>query len=136
MSVEQMLTGPGPGSGPAPGKWTVVKAKTEGVSKGFQMKDAAGVRFAIKFDPAPFPELATSADVVVSKLYWSAGYNVPDNSIAYFSREDLEIGKEATYSFAGQKIPITSVLIDSLLREVPKQAVGRFRVVSSRFLTG
>ncbi len=136
VSIEDLLTGPGPGTGPAPGRWTVVKAKTAGVSKGFQMKDAAGDRFAIKFDPRPFPELGTSADAVVSKLYWAAGYNVPDNSIAYFRREDLDIAKDATHTIAGQKIPINPEFIDSLLRDVPRQADGRYRVVASRFLKG
>ncbi len=136
VGIKDMLTGPGPGSGPSPGRWTVVKSKTGGVSKGFQIKDSAGDRFAIKFDPMPFPELATSADVVVSKLYWAAGYNVPDNTIAYFRREDLDIGKDANYDYAGQKVPITPGFIDSLLSEVPRQADGRYRVVASRFLKG
>lgn len=136
MSTEDLLTGPGPGTGPAPGKWTVTKSKTGGVSKGFQMKDAKGDRFAIKFDPEDFPELSSSADVVVSKIYWAAGYNVPDNSIAYFRREDLEIGKDATHTLAGKKVPITQEFIDSLLRDVPGQADGRYRVVASRFLKG
>jgi hypothetical protein len=136
VSIEELRAGPGPGTGPAPGRWSVVKAKTAGVSKGFQMKDSQGVRFAIKFDPTPFPELATSADVVVSKLYWAAGYNVPDNSIAYFRREDLDIAKDATYTLAGKKVPITSGFIDSLLLGVPRQADGRYRVVASRFLKG
>lgn len=136
VSVADMMSGPGPGTGPAPGKWTVVKSKTGGVSKGFQMKDSKGTRFAIKFDPIRYPELATSADVVVSKLYWAAGYNVPDNSIATFRREDLEIGKGATYDLMGQKVPITEGFLDSLLRDSPRQPDGSYRVVASRFLKG
>ncbi len=136
VTVHDMLTGAGPGTGPAPGKWSVVRAKTEGVSKGFQIKDANGVRFAIKFDPPASPELTTSADVVVSKLYWAAGYNVPDNTIARFRRDDLVVGAGATYDIAGKKYPITKAFLDDLLRDVPVAADSAYRVVASRFLKG
>ena len=136
VSVQDMTGGPGPGTGPAPGHWTVTSAKSEGVSKGFTVKDAAGDRFAIKFDTPGCSELATSADVVVSKLLWGAGYNVPDNSIAFFRREDLAIGPDATHTVGGNKVPITPAFIDELLRGVPRQPDGTYRVVASRFLKG
>ena len=136
LSVEDMLAGPGPGRGPAPGPWTVVGAKSAGVSKGFMAKDTAGVLFAIKFDVAECPELATSADVVASKLYWAAGYNVPDNAIAFFRRGDLEIAPDATHKVGGKKVPITPAFIDELLRDVPRQPDGTYRVVASRYLKG
>lgn len=136
VSVEEMLRGPGPGTGPAPGPWTVVRAKTEGVSRGFQIKDAEGRRFAIKFDPLRYPELATSADVVCARLYWAAGFNVPDNSIATFRREDLAIEKDASYELAGRRYPITAAYLDDLLKDVPALPDGRYRVVASRYLEG
>jgi hypothetical protein len=136
VSVEDMLAGAGSGTGPAPGPWTVVAAKAEGVSKGFTVKDSAGVRFAIKFDATNWSELATGADVVASKLYWAAGYNVPDNTIVFFRRQDLEIASDATHKFGGKKLPITPAFIDELLRDVPRQPDGSYRVVASRFLAG
>jgi hypothetical protein len=137
VSVEQMLRGPGPGSGPARGKWTVTRAKTQGVSPGFRIKDVEGVGFAIKFDPMAFPELTTGADVVTSKLYWAAGYNVPDNSIVYFRRDDLEIDPSATHTDpAGRKRPITGKFLDELLSKVPREPDGRYRAVASRFIKG
>jgi hypothetical protein len=36
VTVEQMLKGPGPGTGPAPGRWTVSHGKDRGVTPGFQ----------------------------------------------------------------------------------------------------
>jgi hypothetical protein len=137
VSVAQMLHGPGPGIGPAPGKWKVVKIKTQGVSPGFQIKDSQGVRFAIKFDPPGYPELATGADVVVSKLLWGAGYNVPDNAIVGFRREDLVIDSSATFTDAsGHKRPITEAFLNHLLTPVPKNADSSYRAVASRFLSG
>lgn len=136
MSVDEMLRGPGPGTGPAPGPWTVVRAKTEGVSKGFQIRDAAGQRFAIKFDPPGHPELATSADVVSARLYWAAGFNVPDNTIETFRRGDLVIEENAGYEAGGRRYPITSAYLDALLEGVPTQSDGSYRVVASRYLAG
>jgi len=137
VTVEQMLKGPGGHGGPAPGRWKVVKAKTQGVSPGFQIKDSEGTRFAIKFDPPGFPEMATGADVVTSYLYWAAGYNVPENVIVSFRRDDLEIGPGATYEDPVHgKQPITPEFLDRLLARVSRRPDSSFRAVASRFLPG
>lgn len=137
VSVEQMLRGPGPGTGPAGGPWKVVRAKTEGVSRGFQIVDSEKSRFAIKFDPADYLEMATGADVVASKLYWAAGFNVPDNSIVLFTRKDLVVDSKASFTDAsGNKHPMTDAFLDTLLSQVPRYPDGTFRAVASRFLSG
>ena len=137
VTVEQMLKGPGGHGGPAPGRWKVVKAKTQGVSPGFQIKDSEGKRFAIKFDPPGFPEMATGADVVTSYLYWAAGYNVPENVIVSFRREDLDIAPGATYEDPVHgKQPITPEFLDGLLARVAQGPDSSYRAVASRFLHG
>lgn len=137
VSVEQMLAGPGSGVGPAPGTWTVTKAKTQGVTPGFQIKDANGDRFIIKFDPPSNPEMATAADVIGSYLFWAAGYNVPDNSIAHFRREDLKLGSDASYvDKYGRKRPMSDEFLDELLKRVPQRRDGSYRCLASRFISG
>jgi hypothetical protein len=136
VSVNDMLTGAGTGTGPAPGPWTIVGAKTEGVSRGFTAQDAAGDRFAIKFDVPDSPEMSTGADVVASKLYWAAGYNTPDNSIAYFHREDLVVSPRATRMVGGKKVPLTAAIVDELLLGLRPEPDGSYRVIASRFLPG
>ncbi len=137
VSVEQLRTGPGPGTGPAPGKWIVTKAKTQGVTPGFQIKDSKGDRFIIKFDSPKSPELATSVDVVGSILFWGAGYNVPENTIAFFRPEDLVIAGDATYQDPmGLKKPMTQEYLDRILASVARLKDGRFRCVASKFLAG
>jgi hypothetical protein len=137
VSIGQMLAGPGPATGPAAGKWRVVKAKSLGVSEGFQIKDATGTRFAIKFDPIAYPELTTSADVIGSHIYWAAGYNVPDNVIVHFRREDLEIAPDANVDDPLKgRIPMTGAFIDTLLSRVHRAADGGYRAVASRFIAG
>ena len=137
VTPEQMMRGPGPGTGPAPGRWTVTKGKSQGVTQGFQIKDSNGDRFIVKFDPPGHADLATACDVIGSHLFWAAGYNVPDNAIAYFRAEDLDVGKDAKYTDArGRKQPITQDYILQLLSKVPPPVDGRFRCIASRFLEG
>ncbi len=135
--AQAMMTGPGPGTGPAPGRWTVTKAKSQGVTHGFQIKDSNGDKFLVKFDPPGFADLASACDVIGSHLFWAAGYNVPDNAIAHFRMEDLDIGKEATYTDArGKKQPITPAYLADLLSKVAPPIDGRYRCIASRFLEG
>lgn len=137
VTVEQMLSGPGPGTGPAPGKWTVTKAKLQGVTPGFQIKDSQGEKFLVKFDPPGSAELSTSCDVIGSRLFWAAGYNVPDNSINSFSLDDLEIAKDGSYTNAkGKKQPITRAYLEQLLQRVSPPIAGRYRCTTSRLLAG
>ena len=51
-------------NGPAPGRWTIVSAKSQGVTPGFFIQDSQGTRFLLKFDPKDQPEMATGAGVV------------------------------------------------------------------------
>ncbi|MEO8701302.1 MAG: hypothetical protein ABI867_14735 [Kofleriaceae bacterium] len=71
---------------------TIVNAKTEGGNPGFFAKDAAGIRYLIKFDTTPNPEQQSAGDVIVNRLFWAAGYHVPSDHVFYFRRSDLKIG--------------------------------------------
>ena len=137
VTVEQMLSGPGPGTGPAPGRWTVSHTKDQGATPGFQVKDSKGDKFLIKFDPPGSPDLSSSAAVVGSRLFWAAGYNVPDDAIAYFRVADLDIAADATYADArGRKHPITQAYLQQILSRVERQRDGRYRCIASRYLEG
>jgi hypothetical protein len=130
-----MLHGP-PGAPPV-GAWRVTRAKTQGVTPGFYIKDSKGTSYIIKFDPPAQPEMATGADVVASYLFWGAGYNVPYNVIVNFRREDLSIGKDATYTDAlGHKKPLTEAFLDEMLTRVPKGLDGSYRAIASQLLSG
>ncbi len=137
VTPEQMLAATGADDAPAPPPWTVVKAKEEGVSSGFQIVDANKVRWAIKFDPPDLPEVTTSADCIGSRLYWAAGYTVPTNVIVTFRREDLRIKPGITYAdpIHGKR-PIDDAYLDKLLSKVWRKTDGSWRAVASRFLPG
>jgi hypothetical protein len=133
VTVAQLMHGPGPGRGPAPGPWTITSAKNTGVTPGFQMKDSRGDKFIVKFDPPGFPEMATGADAIGCYLFWGAGYNVPENTIETFRRQDLRIDPEATYRDSrGREHPITPTYLNALLQRVARRPDGTYRCVASR----
>jgi hypothetical protein len=136
VSPADMLAATGAEQAP-PMPWTIVKAKSQGVSPGFQIVDRDGARWAIKFDPPSLPELTTAADVITSKLYWAAGYNVPHNVIVTFRREDLRLKPGIRYKdpVRGDQ-SITDATIDDLLSRVARREDGSWRAVASRFLAG
>jgi hypothetical protein len=138
VTPEQMVVGPGPGTGPKRDtKWKVTGLKTQGVSLGIRVKDSDDETFQLKFDPPKWPEMSSGADVVASHLFWAAGYNVPDNAIVNFTRDDLEIKKGATYTNAiGQKKEITPEVLDGILARVPRSPDSTYRAVASRFIKG
>ena len=137
VSIDQMLRGPGLGTGPTPGKWTITKGKSQGVSPGFQIKDSKGVKYIIKFDPRQFPESATAADAIGCRLFWAAGYNVPQNDVAYFRVTDLEVADDATFTDdKGKKKKMDMGHVHQILAQVAQQRDGSYRCLASRFLDG
>lgn len=137
VTPEDLIAGTGGDDAPARGKWTLTKIKDLGVSPGFQITDAAGVKWAIKLDPPAEPEMSSAADVIGSKLMWAAGYNVPTNVAVTFARGDLVIKKGVTmHDPTHGERPLDDAHLDSLLARGARQPDGRWRVLASRFLDG
>jgi hypothetical protein len=138
MSIEELVRGPGDQNAPdLSGPLTVVSAKTEGVSPGFVMEDTHGRRYNVKFDPLTNPEMATAADVIVSKFFYALGYNVPENYIIVFSRGQLRIGSSAQIKTkVGKRRPMTERDLTDLFLKAPKLPDGRYRASASYYLSG
>ena len=45
-----------------------------------------------------YPHLATAVDVIGTKFFHAFGYNVPQNFIAYFRREQLDVDPDAHFT--------------------------------------
>ena len=137
MSVSELQAGPGDSQAPAPGSWTVVAAKNEGITPGFRIRDNAGRQYLLKFDPLTNPEMASAADVITSKFFYALGYNVPENYVVYFDREQIVIGKDAQVKDAqGHKRAIRSTDVDEMLAKTPRSADGKYRGMASLLLKG
>jgi hypothetical protein len=138
MSIEELVRGPGNQNAPdTSARLTVVKAKTEGVSPGFDIVDSKGRRYNVKFDPLTNPEMATAADVISSKFFYALGYNVPENYIFTFSRDQIEVAPNVSLTDArGKRHPMTERDVTELLLNVPRTSDGRYRAAASFYLKG
>ncbi len=137
MSREELERGSGNSAPPAAGEWSVIAAKYEGITPGFQIRDAAGRAYLIKFDPLSNPEMASAADVISSKFFYALGYNVPENYVVFFHRNQLVPAAGAKLKDrTGRKRPISASDIAELLNNTPRSADGRYRAMASRLIEG
>ncbi len=137
MTADEVETGPVAGSGPAPGVWTIVSGKNEGITPGFRIADAAGDVYFIKFDPPANPEMATGAEVISTQFLHALGYHVPENYIATIRADDLRIGGGATIRGAnGRDRPFVPSDLESVLSRSARKEDGTYRVVASKALPG
>jgi hypothetical protein len=137
MTAADVAKGPDTGTGPAPGKWTVVSGKNDGVTPGFTITDSAGARWFIKFDPPKYQEMASGAEAAVTKLFHALGYHVPENHVTRLTRDNLVLGERARITAAdGGERRLTEADIDGLLRIAAQDSDGSYRVIASKALTG
>ncbi|HUQ87264.1 MAG TPA: hypothetical protein VM096_06875 [Vicinamibacterales bacterium] len=137
MTIEEVLRGPDTIDGPAPGIWEVVGHPTAGVTPKFAIRDANGIVFLIKLDPATIPELASSVELIATKIFHAIGYTVPEDFIASMDPQQLRVGKDARMkSESGGERKMTIEDVQRWLKYQPRQADGTIRVLASRWVPG
>lgn len=138
LSLDEIAHGPDQRDKPiTTGTWTIVRAKVEGVTPGFTIKDDRSLLWVIKFEPKKYPELNTGAEVVSTKLFHAAGYNVPENYIVRFDPRILKIGEKVNITDAkGRKRPMTEDDLMQTFEKIEKLPDGRIRAIASKLLPG
>jgi hypothetical protein len=138
MSLAELEAGPGKDPGPAmDGPWTVISAKTEGITPGFVIVDRNKKRYFVKFDPPSNPEMATGAEQIASKIFYALGYHVPENHIVNFLPEMLTLGKDITVADrVGRKHRMTRRDLSEILGRVHRENDGRYRATTSLAVPG
>lgn len=137
ISPADLANGPDTGRGPAPGTWTILARKSEGVTPGFTIQDSTGEIFWIKFDPKSNPEMASGAEVISTKFFHAFGYHVPENYLATFKPDQLVIREGATMKDEdGRPRRLEASDIEEILDRAAQQADGSYRVLASRNLRG
>ncbi len=117
--------------------WTIKSAKVGGLSVGFVFEDAKGDKYLLKFDEGIRPEMETGAHVIGQRLLWAAGYNVPQDYLAFVRREDIQISPKATAkNKLGDKQKLTAEDFDKAVANMYRTSDGKFRVLASRYLPG
>lgn len=137
LSDNELRRGPDTGTGPdTAGTWLVTDGKLEGFGAGFFIEDAAGNRYLIKLDGADFPELASSSEVISTKIFYAAGYNVPENYLTWFDPAQLVISENAVVTEAGRERKMKQEDIQKLMRGQKRDSNGKFRALASKFVDG
>lgn len=137
MSPREVAFGPGGGERPAL-PFTILRTKIGGAMPGFLVEDANGVKYVFKFDLTEAPEVESAADVIAARLLWAIGYNVPDDQVVYFDREDLSLAEDAVREDAvGEEIPLEDGHVDEVLEQIADpDDEGKWRGLVSRFVEG
>lgn len=137
MSIEELKRGPGNSTPPCPGTWRVTAAKTDGVTPGFTIEDEHKNRYVLKLDPPQYPEMSSAADLIGSKAFYALGYNTPENYIVHFRREDLKIPEGVVArDRSGKRHPLTSRMLDQMLKTQPPGQDGTYWGMASRYIAG
>ncbi len=138
MSPDEVARGPLDLTGPdMSATWTIVKAKSEGVTPGFNIRDPRGDVYVIKFDPPGHLNSTTAAGIISNRILYGAGYNVPGDYSVSFRRQQLILGEGVTIQLPYQQPrPMTEADVDSLLANVTRLPDGRWRALASKYLNG
>jgi hypothetical protein len=137
MSLAELLQGPDGSVPESRQRWTVIRAKAEGITPGFTVIDAKKQRYFVKFDPPGYPELASSADVISSKFFHALGYNVPYNEVVFFDPEILEIAEDVKFvDKHGRNRQMQQADLDDILARAPKGKEGKVRALVSLAVSG
>lgn len=137
LTPDEVVRASNTDTGPAPGTWTIVSGKSDGVTPGFTITDRAGQTWFLKFDPPGYRAMATGTEAVAARLFWALGYHTAEYHLATVRRDALVLGDTATIRPPGAKRRrMKPEDIDWLLEQAHRDADGGYRAIASKGLAG
>ena len=138
MSIEEIARGPNTVDGPdTANTWTIVRAKAEGMTPGFTIVDSRGDKYVIKFAPLGYAGMNSGAEVIGTKLFYAAGYNVPENYATYFHPHMLRLDDKVRFTDEkGRKRYMTEADLQAILERVEHRDDGLIRATASKYIPG
>src|SRR4029453_6239882 len=137
VSIEELTRGANVGGPPDPSHWTLIREKTSGAHPGFTARDAKGDTWFVEFDPPFYPEGATWAVAIATKIYWALGYNQIESFLTTLDASKTTIDPKATVKRpSGKRTPFTRDDMNAILETVARNKDGTYRVVAGRLLPG
>jgi hypothetical protein len=116
---------------------TVIKGKELGSSPGFVVLDARHRQYMIKLDPLGYRGLTTSTELVVTRLAWAAGWQVPGIALVDAHSDEIRVASLArSKDRYGRPVPFTNEMLLKMLAQAPRAADGTVRLMASRWLPG
>jgi hypothetical protein len=123
--------------GPADGPWTVVSAKSDGITPGFTIRDRLNTMWFLKVDPPGWRGMATGSEVVAAKLFWAVGYHTVEYYLVRLQPSALVIGPKTTIEPPGEpERAMRQADIQRLLTKAEREADGSYRVIASKAAPG
>jgi len=137
VSAEELTRGPNAGTPPDPSQWVLTREKLSGAHPGFTARDAKGDTFFLEFDPPYYPEGATAAVEIATKIFWALGYNQVESYLTTFDPKNVTFDPKATIKRpSGARTPFTGDDLHSILEIVAKRKDGTYRVIAGRLVSG
>ena len=137
ITTDQVARGPNTASGPAEGRWTVVRPKSAGFSPGFTARDSKGEMWFVAFDPKGHPHAATAAVAVAIRLFWALGYNQIESYISHIDPQQLGVDPNGTISQRpGARRRLKMGDVEAVLRRAAPEPDGTYRIIAGRVVPG
>jgi hypothetical protein len=137
VTADQITRGPNVGAPPDPSRWVLIREKSTGAQPGFTAKDANGETWFLSFDSVPYPEGATAAVEIATKMFWALGYNQVETYITTFDPRRVEIDPQATLRRpSGVRTRFAQDDVNAILERVSRRRDGTYRVVAGRLIPG
>jgi hypothetical protein len=137
VTIDEVVRGPNVGAPPDPSRWVIFREKTSGAHPGVTARDARGETWFLEFDPPYYPEAATAAVVMATKVFWALGYNQVETFLTTFDPKRVEFDPKATLRRPnGKRTPFAPDDLNEILERVARKPDGTYRVVAGRLLPG
>jgi len=136
MTTEELAKGPNTVKPDTSGYWNIFSAKLSGANPGFFIEDENGNRFLIKFDGPNYPELTTSAEVIGTKIFYAAGYYVPESTIVNFNPDKVRINDGVMVEENGEERQMTMEDYRQIIKVAARNEDGTRRALASKFVNG
>jgi hypothetical protein len=102
LRPDELERGPCTEHGPSSsGPWTVTGAEDAAAAPVLLVRDASGVNYRLSVDGLVQGARASAAEVIVSRLYYGAGYFVPCSRIILLDRSQLSLAPDAQRQTVG-----------------------------------
>jgi hypothetical protein len=135
LAIPELVAGP-PAAPPRP-PFKITKGKHLGASAGFQVKDADGHKFMLKFDVAGHLGMAAAGEMISNRIFHAAGYNVPGAFLVDAAPSDFKLDPNAKYDLYNvEKRPLTEALVKAKLSRAAHGPDGRLRAVAIPWVPG
>jgi hypothetical protein len=137
VSIDEAVRASNAGGGVAPGPWTVVAPKQSGFAPGFTIRDSAGETWFVSFDARGYPEAATGAILVATKIFWTLGYFQADSVLASIRPDQVQLADTAQIKVpSGRRRAMRSDDLSEIWERSHRSPDGSYRAVASRRLPG